>query len=216
MKAERRFGKMLLLLVWCVTQGLWGATNPKIVVGTRTQTPPYEYSDERGRLTGYCVEVLQACAEIQGLDLEFRRFSNTQPFKRAARKLAVILFPALLLLGVLGQLVWTFSLRRLVKRRTSELRLSLRKREEAEIELKSTVERLSSALHEVKQLSGLLPICANCKKIRDSKGGWQPLESYISAKSEATFTHGICPECSQELYPEYHADGAEGHENSHK
>ncbi len=352
---------------------------PKLVVGTRTQAPPYEYSDEKGRLTGYCVEVLQACAENQGLDLEFRRFSNTQiweamdrgeldlasaaiysedriqtvdfsvplayvpyvllvrkgttgvrserdlegkellvversamlsyaiarnlrhrsipdyekglvglaegkgdailvpkftwlylsktlplsrlqavsteiypericfavrkgqstllaklneavfqlkssgrldeiydrhlgsleqsqlPFKRAASKMAVVMVPALLLLVLFAQVIWTFSLRRLVKQRTSELRLQLGKREEAENELESTIERLSKALKEVKQLSGLLPICASCKKIRDSRGSWQPLEAYISAKSEATFSHGICPECSQKLYPEYHA-----------
>jgi hypothetical protein len=127
------------------------------------------------------------------------------PFKRAARKMAVVLVPALLLLGFLAQVVWTFSLRRLVKQRTSELRLELGKREGVEAELESTIEHLQKALHEVKQLSGLLPICANCKKIRDSRGSWQPLEGYISAKSEATFSQGICPECSQELYPEYHA-----------
>ncbi len=134
------------------------------------------------------------------------------PFKRAARKMAVILLPALLLIGFLVQIVWTFSLRRLVQRRTSELSRELGKRKEAEAELESTIERLSLALHEVKQLSGLLPICANCKKIRDGKGSWQPMESYISAKSEATFSHGICPECSEELYPEYHAEGSEGSE----
>ncbi|MBL0312288.1 MAG: transporter substrate-binding domain-containing protein [Holophagaceae bacterium] len=368
-----------------MAQVLWGGASPRIVVGTRTQTPPYEYSDDKGRLTGYCVEVLQACAENSGLDLEIRRSSNTQlwdamdrgeldlisaaiysedrtrtvdfsvplayvpyillvrkenagiqserdlqgkellvversammryatarglrhrsvpdyesglmelvagkgdavlvpkftwlylskqlhlsglqavsteiypervcfavrkgqstllatlneavfqlkssgkldeiydrhlgsleqsqlPFKRAARKMAVILVPALMLLGFLAQLAWTFSLRSQVRRRTSELRLELGRREVAEAELESTVERLSKALHEVHQLSGLLPICANCKKIRDSHGTWQPLEGYISAKSEATFSHGICPQCSQALYPEYHAEESEGH-----
>lgn len=381
MKPEGRIGKRLLLLVCFMTQVFGGAPSPKLVVGTRTQTPPYEYADAKGELTGYCVELLRACAMREGLELEFRRCSNTQlweavdrgeldlvsaaiyseerlgkvdfsvplayvpyilvarketagiqserdlqgkellvversammryanarslpfrrvpnyetglselvagkgdailvpkftwlhlskelhlsglqavpteiypervcfavrkgqspllaqlneavfqlkssgeldqiydrhlgsleqsqlPFRRAARKLAVILLPALLLLGFLVQVLWTFSLRRLVKRRTTELRLELGKRAEAEAELETTIERLSSALQEVKQLSGLLPICANCKKIRDSKGGWQPLETYISAKSEATFSHGICPECSQELYPEYHAAG---------
>lgn len=50
-------------------------------------------------------------------------------------------------------------------------------------------------------LEGLLPICASCKKIRNDKGGWQQLETYISHHSETKFTHSICPECSQELYP---------------
>ena len=56
---------------------------------------------------------------------------------------------------------------------------------------------LEAALANVKQLSGLLPICATCKKIRDEQGIWSLMEAYISARSEAGFTHGICPECAQ-------------------
>jgi hypothetical protein len=62
---------------------------------------------------------------------------------------------------------------------------------------------LETALSEVKTLSGLLPICASCKKIRDDKGHWEDLERYIKARSEADFTHGICPDCMHELYPEF-------------
>jgi len=54
---------------------------------------------------------------------------------------------------------------------------------------------------EVKSLSGLLPICASCKKIRDDEGYWKKLESYIKDHSEADFTHSICPECAEKLYP---------------
>ncbi|MBC8276666.1 MAG: tetratricopeptide repeat protein [FCB group bacterium] len=61
---------------------------------------------------------------------------------------------------------------------------------------------LDTALKEVKSLSGLLPMCANCKKIRDDQGYWQQVEEYISAHSEADFSHGICPECIRILYPE--------------
>jgi hypothetical protein len=53
---------------------------------------------------------------------------------------------------------------------------------------------------ENKSLKGLLPICANCKKIRDDKGSWNQIESYIQDRSDAEFTHGMCPECSQTLY----------------
>lgn len=60
---------------------------------------------------------------------------------------------------------------------------------------------LQSSLEKVKQLSGLLPICATCKKIRDDKGYWSQIESYISHHSEAQFSHGICPKCAKELYP---------------
>jgi len=52
-------------------------------------------------------------------------------------------------------------------------------------------------------LHGLLPICASCKKIRDEKGNWQALESYISGHSEAEFSHSICPTCAQSLYPDF-------------
>ena len=63
---------------------------------------------------------------------------------------------------------------------------------------------LQKALQEVKALSGLLPICSSCKKIRDDKGYWNNLEMYISAHSDAEFSHGICPDCAQRLYPEFY------------
>ena len=58
------------------------------------------------------------------------------------------------------------------------------------------------ALLTVKILSGLLPICASCKKIRDDKGYWNQIESYIKDHSEAEFSHGICPDCAKKLYPD--------------
>jgi hypothetical protein len=60
---------------------------------------------------------------------------------------------------------------------------------------------LTEAQGEVNMLSGLLPICSSCKRIRDEKGGWQPVEAYISDRSGAEFTHGICPDCLQKHYP---------------
>lgn len=64
---------------------------------------------------------------------------------------------------------------------------------------------LEETLAQVKTLSGLLPICARCKKIRDDNGYWNQIEAFISAHSDADFTHGICPECSSALYPEMEA-----------
>ena len=55
----------------------------------------------------------------------------------------------------------------------------------------------------MKKLSGLLPICASCKQIRDDNGGWKQIESYIADHSEANFTHGVCPDCTKKLYPEF-------------
>jgi hypothetical protein len=69
-------------------------------------------------------------------------------------------------------------------------------------ELNQTNQELQTALDEVKALSGLLPICTNCKKIRDDQGYWQGVEDYIRTHSQADFTHGICPDCLAALYPQ--------------
>lgn len=60
---------------------------------------------------------------------------------------------------------------------------------------------LQATLDKVKVLTGLLPICANCKNIRDDKGEWKPLEVYIGARTDAAFTHGLCPGCIREFFP---------------
>ena len=73
------------------------------------------------------------------------------------------------------------------------------KAENAKMEL---IDELQEALERVNLLSGMLPICASCKKIRDDKGYWNQIESYIRKHSEAEFSHGICPECAEKLYPE--------------
>ena len=65
------------------------------------------------------------------------------------------------------------------------------------------IRELQEALAQVKVLSGLLPICASCKKIRDEHGEWNPVEKYIRDRSDVNFSHGICPECARRLYPEY-------------
>jgi len=63
------------------------------------------------------------------------------------------------------------------------------------------IKELKSALDEIDTLSGLLPICSHCKKIRDDSGYWQGVEQYIAARSDAQFSHGICPDCMREYYP---------------
>jgi hypothetical protein len=65
------------------------------------------------------------------------------------------------------------------------------------------IKELQNALADVKTLSGLVPICANCKQIRDDKGFWTQVEFYIQQRSEARFTHGICPDCMKKLYPDF-------------
>ncbi len=73
----------------------------------------------------------------------------------------------------------------------------------AEKEREKLIDELQKALIEVRKLSGLLPICSFCKKIRDDRGYWSQLESYISDRSEARFSHGLCPECINTHYPDH-------------
>lgn len=67
--------------------------------------------------------------------------------------------------------------------------------------LAENIRQLQEALAQIKTLRGIVPICAGCKKIRDDKGYWNQVEVYVSAHSEATFSHGLCPECLAKFYP---------------
>lgn len=79
--------------------------------------------------------------------------------------------------------------------------LDISDRIKTEIEKENLINKLNETLSQLKQLSGFLPICASCKKIRDDKGYWKQIESYIKEHSEAEFSHSICPDCSKKLYP---------------
>lgn len=103
-----------------------------------------------------------------------------------------------------------------VKERTAELQQSntrlteeIAGRERVQKERELLINDLKEALAEIKTLSGMLPICASCKKIRDDKGYWKQIEVYISDHSSARFSHGICPECLEKLYPELNREDAE-------
>jgi PAS domain S-box-containing protein len=76
------------------------------------------------------------------------------------------------------------------------------KLKESEAENESLIRSLRTALAQIKTLNQLLPICASCKKIRDDKGYWNQIETYISEHSQAQFSHSICPDCTKELYPD--------------
>ena len=81
--------------------------------------------------------------------------------------------------------------------------LDITERKRAEEERNQLILKLRQALAEVKTLSGLLPICSHCKNVRDDKGYWNKIEAYIHDRSEAEFSHGICPECAKKHYPDY-------------
>ena len=81
-------------------------------------------------------------------------------------------------------------------------------RHHSEEERERLIVELRDALTREKRLSGLLPICSSCKKIRDDHGYWNQLEVYIQDHSDASFTHSFCPDCARRLYPEIFAESS--------
>jgi len=107
--------------------------------------------------------------------------------------------------GEIREVLWSAET---IKHKDQKVILSLlfdiTERQQVENERARLISELQKALSEVNVLSGLIPICASCKKIRDDKGYWNRIESYIEAHSAAEFSHGICPECTKKLYPNFY------------
>lgn len=106
----------------------------------------------------------------------------------------------------------------IVERTRSQEELQLRNQELEQLNtqltatknnLESANKKLEQALIDIKQLSGMLPICSSCKKIRNDSGYWQQIETYIRDHSEVEFSHGICPDCAKKLYPEFYESSGE-------
>jgi DNA-binding NtrC family response regulator len=91
-----------------------------------------------------------------------------------------------------------------LSRTNAALAREIAERKRAEEEKEELILELREALSKIKTLSGLLPICAHCKKIRNDKGQWERMEIYIRDRSEADFTHGICPDCAKKFFPEFY------------
>jgi DNA-binding response OmpR family regulator len=100
-------------------------------------------------------------------------------------------------IGADGYIARPIPNRELLARIQSICRIILAERERDRV-----IDELQLALATIKTLRKMLPICASCKKIRDDTGYWQALELYFKKHSDVQFTHGICPECEQRLYPE--------------
>jgi hypothetical protein len=92
-----------------------------------------------------------------------------------------------------SRLIFAFRLRTFLDHRLIQ---------EKNAELETERNNLKDALASVRHLTGLLPICSNCKKVRNDRGYWQQVEQYIEERSEATFSHSLCPECIKQLYPD--------------
>jgi PAS domain S-box-containing protein len=79
-------------------------------------------------------------------------------------------------------------------------------RKRIELEREKLISELQKALAEIKTLQGILPICSSCKKIRDDKGAWHQMEAYIHEHTNVEFSHGLCKECAQKIYPKYYKE----------
>lgn len=85
----------------------------------------------------------------------------------------------------------------------SSIAYDITERKKIEDERIKMIQQLNETLSKVRTLSGLLPICASCKKIRDDRGYWQKLETFVREHSNAEFSHSMCPECMERLYPDF-------------
>ena len=98
----------------------------------------------------------------------------------------------------------TDELEKKIKEKTTVLEKEISERKKTEEEKELIITELREAVGKIRTLSGMLPICSVCKKIRDDKGYWNQLEAYISDYSDAEFSHSICPVCAKKLYPDMH------------
>ncbi|MCK5404015.1 MAG: cache domain-containing protein [Desulfobulbaceae bacterium] len=119
-----------------------------------------------------------------------------------SRKIIYISVSILILIAFLAIYIIRHGLTETARRRVAEKEVK-KYHDQLEELVGERTAALHEALAEVKKLSGFLPICASCKKIRDDKGYWNQIETYIQAHSEAEFSHGICPDCAERLYPDY-------------
>ena len=168
-----------------------------------------EYTDQWGTFRSVALperspggRLYLACAdrEISGID----RLLRMNLLHSAAVALYFLLagLPFVLLLARIYR-VHTSDLKRLnAELRAHKDNLEVQVQERT-ADLQKETKRLQEALANVRTLSGLIPICAHCKKIRDDKGYWNQLEIYIQKNSDALFSHGLCPDCVQQLYPEF-------------
>jgi len=169
--------------------------------------PPFSF----GMLSLTLRQYLHVVACVMGLYaalLSFEYFQYPQGFKIQYQLFLFVLFGILQTwFAFFGGFVSNIR-RRLrvqkveIQKAHEEIKIEMEERERAQVEKDRLIIELKDALSKVNQLSGLLPICSHCKKIRDDNGYWNQIESYIHEHSEAQFSHSICQECVKKYYPD--------------
>jgi polar amino acid transport system substrate-binding protein len=138
---------------------------------------------------------IRSSGEFDQLHRRWFGVEDGRPALRRALQVGAAVVTGLLLLVAVA-LLWNRSLRRQVAERTRAIEQQQQNLEKA---VRARTSELEHALEDVKRLSGLIPICASCKKVREDSGYWTQVEQFVSRRSEATFSHGICPDCAERL-----------------
>lgn len=158
--------------------------------------------------TSRSIETLKVEYETDKVNAEnelLRLRTSHQAFVIRRNTAIIILFCALLVLITASTVVF-YRLYRDKKKAFAALEATNAEISRQRDRIDEQKREIEQAFSKIKTLSGLLPICAGCKKIRDDKGYWNEVEGYISKHSDASFTHGMCPDCIKKYYPDYKTD----------
>jgi hypothetical protein len=140
-------------------------------------------TDESRRVFGNARDVVKTFSQEEQRLLDLRSNAEQADYNNAARLLVLGSLMAALLLVLANQM--------------ASREMDQRRRMETERE--QLIVELQQALAQVKTLSGMIPICGWCKNIRTDKGYWQSVEQYVGTRTDATFTHGMCPKCAEDF-----------------
>jgi hypothetical protein len=211
-RANLRFSDPSLTWIQIFYSGLWGM----LVLYALPKARPivlmfYVPAFSFGMLRLTRAQYLRLVAAVMGLYaglLLLEYFQRPQDFRIQYELFLFVLFGMLLTwIAFFGGFVT--NIRRRLRMQNEEIRkaheatkMEIEERKRAQVEKDNLIVELQEALKKVRTLSGLIPICSSCKKIRDDQGYWSQIESYIRTHSGAEFSHGICPECAKKLYPD--------------
>lgn len=166
--------------------------------------PAFSFGMLKLRIMQYLSAVLAVIGMYAAL-LAIEYIKGRQGFRVEYELFLFVLFGILLLWSAFfGGFI--SELRDKTRRQNKEIKSEIEERRKAQSEKDQLILQLKDALSKVKVLSGLLPICAICKKIRDDTGYWNQLEAFIGKHSDAEFSHGICPDCAKTHYPDFDLD----------
>jgi hypothetical protein len=149
------------------------------------------------RLTGAAGSWLLIACGLWGMAAR-RAFSLQRVFQLGAAGVVDVRFEVLGLVTSAAMVAGVFLIGPIFR----ELKSARERAEQAAREKEELAAGLGEAMARIKILSGILPICSGCKSIRDERGNWNALETYVTERTEAAFTHGLCPACRDRLYPD--------------